>query len=40
MYTRNDLLRPMFDYIRNMGNGVNAFIIHEAGGSSKYLFVL
>ena len=27
MYTRNDLLRPMFDYIRNMGNGVNAFII-------------
>ena len=27
MYTRNDLLRPMFDYISNMGNGENAFII-------------
>ena len=27
MNTRNDLLRPMFDYISNMGNGVNAFII-------------
>lgn len=27
MYTRNDLLRPMFDYIINMGNGENAFII-------------
>ena len=27
MYTRNDLLRPMFDYIGGMGNGENAFII-------------
>ena len=27
MYTRNDLLRPMFDYISNMGSGNNAFII-------------
>jgi len=27
MNTRNDLLRPMFDYISNMGNGENAFII-------------
>ena len=27
MHTRNDLLKPMFDYISNMGNGENAFII-------------
>ena len=27
MTTRNDLLRPMFDYISNMGNGENAFIV-------------
>ncbi len=27
MNTRNDLLGPMFDYISNMGNGENAFIV-------------